>query len=58
MYYLCINKIKEVNNEMTYRKRLIFQIFRLLELIETDKNQPMINQIRGLLYNLLDSDLD
>lgn len=39
---------------MTYRKRLIFQIFKLLELIETEKNQPTISQIRGLLNNLLD----
>ncbi len=43
---------------MTYRKRLIFQIFKLLELIETKKNQPTISQIRGLLYNLLDLDSD
>ncbi len=54
MCYLCINKIKEVHNEMTKKERLIFQIFRRLELIENKENQSIISQIRGLLYNLLD----
>ena len=54
MCYLCINKIKEVQDEMTYKEKLISQIFRLLELIETEVNQPIISQIRGLLNNLLD----
>lgn len=41
---------------MSRKKWLILQIFELLELIETKKNQPIINQIRGLLYNLLNED--
>lgn len=39
---------------MTNRKRLIFRIFDLLALIETPKNQPIIRQIQGLLYILMD----
>lgn len=39
---------------MNYKKRLIFRIFDLLALIETKKNQPIINQIRGLLFNLME----
>lgn len=35
-------------------KWLIFQIFNLLAIIETPKNQPIIRQINGLLYELLD----
>lgn len=39
---------------MNYKKRLIFRIFDLLALIETEKNQPIIHQIRGLLFNLME----
>lgn len=35
-------------------KRLILTIFDLLDLIETRKNQPLVNKIRGLLYEVLD----
>lgn len=35
-------------------KRLIFRIFTYLEIIETPKNQPMIQEIRGLIYEILD----
>lgn len=35
-------------------KRLIFRILNLLELIENQKNQPLVNRIRGLIYELLD----
>lgn len=35
-------------------KRLIFQILALLELVENRKNQPVIQNIRGLLYEVLD----
>ena len=38
---------------MNRKKRLIFRIMDLLETIETPKNQPTVNQIRGLLYSLL-----
>lgn len=41
---------------MNRKNWLILQILELLELIETKKNQPIINQIRGLLYNLLNED--
>lgn len=41
---------------MKNAKRLIFKIFNYLDLIENSKNQPIINQIRGLLYNLLEED--
>lgn len=35
-------------------KRLIIRIFDLLALIENNKNQPLVQQIRGLLYEILD----
>ncbi len=35
-------------------KRLIFRIFNLLEIIENPKNQPKVQQIRGLLNEILD----
>lgn len=38
---------------MRRNKRLIFRILRLLDLLENDRNQPIVNQIRGLLYELL-----
>lgn len=37
---------------MSYKKRLISQIFRLLAIIETKANQSIVEQIRGLLRNL------
>lgn len=37
---------------MNYKKRLISQIFRLLAIIETEANQSVVEQIRGLLRNL------
>lgn len=39
---------------MSYKKRLIGQIFRLLELIETPANQSIIRRIEGLLDALKD----
>lgn len=41
---------------MNRKKRLIFRILNLLELIETPKNQPTVNQIRGLLYCLFEEE--
>lgn len=35
-------------------KRLILRMLNLLELIETPKNQPLANRIRGLIYEILD----
>ncbi len=40
---------------MDRTKWLIFRILDLLAIIENKKNQPIINQIRGLLYELLDT---
>lgn len=37
---------------MSYKERLISQIFRLLSLIETEANQSIIRQIEGLLNTL------
>lgn len=39
---------------MKNKNWLIFRIFDLLALIETPKNQPIIRQIQGLLYSLMD----
>lgn len=39
---------------MSYKKGLINQIFNLLLLIETPKNQSIIRQIEGLLNTLRD----
>ncbi len=39
---------------MNKEKWLIYRIFDLLALIETPKNQPIIRQIQGLLYRLMD----
>lgn len=38
---------------MSIKERLIFRILDLLSLIENKKNQPIVNQIKGLLYELL-----
>lgn len=47
---------KEVYNEMSYKNGLINQIFNLLLLIETQKNQSIIRKIEGLLNALRDED--
>lgn len=39
---------------MSRKKWLIFRIFDLLAIIETKENQPIIRQIQGLLYSLMD----
>lgn len=39
---------------MSYKNGLINQIFKLLQLIETPKNQSTIRQIEGLLNALRD----
>lgn len=39
---------------MSYRNGLIKQIFQLLQLIETPKNQSTIRKIEGLLNALRD----
>lgn len=55
--YLCSTKIKKGGvYEMSYKNGLIFRIFRLLALIETEKNQSIIRQIEGLLNELLESE--
>jgi len=38
---------------MNEKERLIFRVLDLLEIIKTKKNQPIINQIRGYLFNFL-----
>ena len=35
------------------KKELVGQILRLLAIIEDETNQPIIEQIRGLLYELI-----
>jgi hypothetical protein len=40
---------------MKRKQWLIFRILDLLAMIENKKNQPIVNQIKGLLYELLDS---
>lgn len=39
---------------MTEKRRLIAVILNLLDLIENKRNQSIVNQIRGLLYQLRD----
>ena len=34
-------------------KRLIYHVFDYLAMIETKKNQPLVNRIKGLLYEVL-----
>lgn len=41
---------------MIEKKWLIFRILDLLELIETPKNQPIVTEIRGLLFNLMNEE--
>lgn len=41
---------------MSMKQRLIFRILDLLSMIENQKNQPIVNQIKGLLFELLDED--
>ena len=38
------------------KRRLVFQALTYLDIIETRKNQPVVNLIRGILYELLHSD--
>jgi len=40
---------------MDRKRRLVFMILKNLDLLENDENQPLINQIRGLLFELLDN---
>lgn len=40
---------------MTEKERLADAIFRLLETIETDNNQPIVRQIKGLIYEFLNN---
>lgn len=35
-------------------KRLVAMIHNLLDLLETKRNQSLVNQIRGLLYEISD----
>lgn len=49
------NKERRCENEMNRRKWLIYRILDLLALIENDRNQPIVNQIRGLLFELLEN---
>lgn len=39
---------------MKRKRRLIVRILNLVNLIENENNQPIVNQIRGLLYELLE----
>jgi len=41
---------------MTEKKRLVSMIFRKLDIIETQENQPTVNLIRGLLRELSNID--
>jgi len=34
-------------------KRLIYNVLDLLAIIENKRNQPLVNQIKGLLYEVL-----
>lgn len=52
LYIFVMSKRKEVYNEMTRKKWLIFRISQLLDLITTKENQPIVNQIKGLLNEL------
>ena len=38
---------------MKHRKGVISQIFRLLDVIETEANHSIVARIRGLLYELI-----
>jgi len=49
------NKERRCKNEIKRKQWLIFRILDLLAMIENKKNQPIVNQIKGLLYELLDS---
>ena len=57
--YICnskTNKGRRCENGMSYKERLINQIFRLLAIIETPANQSIIRQIEGLLNTLRDQE--
>jgi hypothetical protein len=49
------NKKGGVTDDMNKKKRLIYRILDLLAMIENKKNQPIVNQIKGLLFELLNS---
>ncbi len=40
---------------MNHKERVIRQIFRLLDVLETDANHSVVAQIRGLLNELINS---
>lgn len=35
-------------------KRLAYRILDLVAMIENDRNQPIVNRIKGLIYEILD----
>lgn len=43
------------DNEIKELKRLVFRILDLLAMIETPNNQPIVNRIKGLIYEILDT---
>ena len=38
---------------MLKTERLVMKIFRFLDLLENDKNQPLIQEIKNLVYALI-----
>ncbi len=53
--YLCnVKQERRCEYEMKQKQRLIFRILDLLAIIETSKNQPIVNRIKGYLFELLD----
>ncbi len=50
--FVVSNKERRCENGMNRKKWLIARIAQLLDLIETDENVRIINQIRGLLNEL------
>ena len=36
-------------------KRVVFRILDLLAMVENQKNQPIVNRIKGLIYEILDA---
>ncbi|MDE5784997.1 MAG: hypothetical protein K2H98_00535 [Duncaniella sp.] len=40
---------------MKQMKRLAYRILDLLAMIEDDRNQPIVNRIKGLIYEILDA---
>lgn len=39
---------------MKEMKRLVYRILDLLAMIENQRNQPTVNRIKGLIYEILD----